>query len=238
VKVEHSTQELKAQEVGNALYGLQGMSETADVVDLLAVLLPMVQRCDGMNCMSLSQALYGVHHLEGVAQIKATLLDKLRESTPQNLDHPVHAAALMSTLQLMGNEDSTLVPPHIVTEADSHARAIEGVPQSLFERRVQSFIGTCELNTPVLFNGFHHGFEMDVFLPEEKLNLELDGPHHNKVVQKRRDERRDRYLEARHGVYVRRLTHSDWQILRQDSDSERLMAMLLRRCDAADVDVN
>ena len=74
-----------------------------------------------------------------------------------------------------------------------------------------------------------------MFLPEEKLNLELDGPQHNKVVQKRRAERRDRHLEARHGAYVRRITHTDWQLLRQDSDSERLMAMLLRRCDDADV---
>ena len=144
----------------------------------------------------------------------------------------------MSTLQLMGNADSTLVPPHIIDQADSHALAVDGVPQSLFERRVQSFIGKCGLNAPVLFNVLHHGFEMDVFLPEEKLNLEVDGPHHNKVVQKRRDERRDHYLEAKHGVYVRRITHTEWKLLRQDSDSKRLMATLLQRCDADNADFN
>jgi hypothetical protein len=229
VKVKQCREELKGQHVGNALYGLQGMSQAAAVADLLTVFVPLVQRCHGMLCMGFSQALYGVHHLEGATQLEATLLDKLRELPPQKLDTPEHAADLVSTLQLMGNEASILAPPHIIAKADSYALSIEGVPQSLFERRVHSFIGTCGLNTPVLFNTFHHGFEMDVFVPDEKLNLELDGPHHSKVVQKRRDERRDHYLEARHGVCVRRITYTDWQSLQRDSDPQRLMAMLLQR---------
>ena len=53
--------ELDAQAVGNALYGLQRMTDSREeVLRLLAALTPKVERCDGLDAQAVGNALYGL----------------------------------------------------------------------------------------------------------------------------------------------------------------------------------
>lgn len=49
---------------------------------------------------------------------------------------------------------------------------------------------------------------LDFFWPERRLNVEVDGPHHQRPIRARRDARRDELLHAR-GVIVQRFTLSE-----------------------------
>ena len=56
----------------------------------------------------------------------------------------------------------------------------------------------------VEFNTYHEtGFELDIFHPESRLNIELDGPYHRSRLA--RDNQRDRVL-AQHNITVKRLS--------------------------------
>ena len=44
VKVQQSTHDLNAQEIGNSLYGLQRMNDCDEVRELVAALVPKVRR--------------------------------------------------------------------------------------------------------------------------------------------------------------------------------------------------
>ena len=60
-KIADCREPLKAQEVGSVLYALQGMThDCAEVRDLLAVLQPKVLAAEGLNCLAIGNALYGL----------------------------------------------------------------------------------------------------------------------------------------------------------------------------------
>ena len=87
-QVQRCSEPLDAQAVGNALYGLQGMSsDNEDVRLLVRALSGQVQRCsEPLNAQAVSNALYGLlsickfvprsSYLEKVAEafLKATFL--------------------------------------------------------------------------------------------------------------------------------------------------------------------
>ena len=63
-KVESCSDALKAQSVGNALYGLQKMSsDSAEVRSLLLALVPKVESCsEALKAQNVGNALYGIVH--------------------------------------------------------------------------------------------------------------------------------------------------------------------------------
>jgi len=44
------------------------------------------------------------------------------------------------------------------------------------------------------------GFDLDLYFPELKVNVEVDGLHHGEPAQQLRDTWRDRHLEQHHGI--------------------------------------
>lgn len=46
------------------------------------------------------------------------------------------------------------------------------------------------------------GFDLDLYFPEVKVNVEVDGLHHREPAQQLRDMRRDRHLEQHHGIQI------------------------------------
>jgi len=74
-------EDLKAQEVGNALYGLQGMSsDSEEVRNLLRSLVPKVISCKGLfNAQAVGNALYG---LQGMSSDVVEVRDLLRALVP------------------------------------------------------------------------------------------------------------------------------------------------------------
>ena len=54
-------------------------------------------------------------------------------------------------------------------------------------------------------NKFIDGVELDAYIPELKLNIELDGPQHRLPYRKVEDDLRDKFLLEKHGIQTRRI---------------------------------
>jgi very-short-patch-repair endonuclease len=81
-KIEGSREELSAQAVGNALYGLQSMSsDVQEVRDVLAVLVPKIEGCrEELSAQAVGNALYGLQSMSSDAQ---EVVDVLVAMTPK-----------------------------------------------------------------------------------------------------------------------------------------------------------
>ena len=65
---------LKAQEVGNALYGLQSLGDSKEVRGLLAALTPKVQQCgEVLSAQNVGNALYGLQSLGDSIEVRGLL---------------------------------------------------------------------------------------------------------------------------------------------------------------------
>ncbi len=92
------------------------------------------------------------------------------------------------------------------------------------ERRLKRLCEAGDLPLPQ-FNVQLHGYEVDVYWPEQRLVLEIDGATaHATRAAFHRDRRRDRALAA-HGIQVLRVT---WPDLGEEL-VEQLRAILRRR---------
>ena len=65
---------LRAQHVGNALYGLQSLGDSAEVREVLAALAPKVRECgEGLGAQAVGNALYGLKSLGDSAEAREVL---------------------------------------------------------------------------------------------------------------------------------------------------------------------
>jgi hypothetical protein len=85
-KIEGCGEELDAQAVGNALYGLQGMSsDVREVKDVLAALAPKIEGCrEELSSQAVSNALRGLRSMSSdvpeVQHVLAALAPKIEAS--------------------------------------------------------------------------------------------------------------------------------------------------------------
>ena len=92
---------------------------------------------------------------------------------------------------------------------DRLAHLTDDVPRfrSRAERRARDRIRDAGLLVPLVNAWFPtiagHGYELDLWWPELRLNVEIDGPHHALPFQRAKDRRRDTDLRAR-GITVAR----------------------------------
>ena len=71
LKVQQCRKDLKAQEIGNALYGLQRMSDSnAEVRQLVAALAPKVQKCRNIDAQAVGNALYGLQRMSDSHEVQ------------------------------------------------------------------------------------------------------------------------------------------------------------------------
>jgi len=82
--------------------------------------------------------------------------------------------------------------------------------RSRAERRAREHIGNGSLVVPVVNAWFPtvggHGYELDLWWPALRLDVEIDGPHHAMPFQRAKDRRRDADLHARGVTVVRHPT--------------------------------
>jgi len=79
---------------------------------------------------------------------------------------------------------------------------------SPFESKVVGLLRTemPEICADMRQSHYIDGFELDIYLPRLKFNVEIDGKHHSKAKNQRRDLVRDKHLLTQHGIVTRRIS--------------------------------
>jgi very-short-patch-repair endonuclease len=99
--------------------------------------------------------------------------------------------------------------------------------RSRAERRARDHVRGAGLTIPLVNAWFPtiagHGYELDLWWPELRLNVEIDGPHHAMPFQRAKDRRRDADLHARGVAVVRHPTAL------VDEHPERFVRAIARR---------
>jgi len=198
-KVEGCSEALSGQQVGNALYGLQRLEMSCSVARLMRLLAPSVEMMHA-DCVFVAQALYGISHFPK---------EKLHEALIHKVEHlegPLteQCKSLIAVMHLSGEQHRM---PHNLVQALS-LQPSQPV-SSKFEREVQHIATTIIPDSQ--HNVYIDGFELDIYVPARKLNLEVDGPFHHLPRDRLWDERRDAYLRLKHGIMVLRIKWNDWQ---------------------------
>ena len=147
---------LKAQEVGNALYGLQSLGDSKEVRGLLAALTPKVQQCsEVLTPAALAMALCGLgqhffgHELYKYFQACVGELSGLKVD---------EAAALIQVYQLSGCADQIplgLAEQFRTLRSDFAAQ----IPASKTEEAVQKVRFAHDRCIPVLFQEWTHNWD-------------------------------------------------------------------------------
>jgi len=81
-------------------------------------------------------------------------------------------------------------------------------PASRMEDHVLSILQKEMPDVQLQQNEYVDGFELDLYFPEFKLNLEIDGKTHSLPTKIRRDTMRDKYLLDHHGIITWRIHHA------------------------------
>ena len=208
-KIRSCNGELNGQAVGNALYGLQGLSDSPGVKVVWLALLPLLASSQLKTHACIAQAWYGCYHLRLFAELSPLLLAQLDQlpTDPMLLAYG-NICSLVQSMHLSGHADKIPASMQVALRTLA-ARESDGA-RSRFEKDAQitlEGLPAAQWQSNVLVDGF----ELDVFLPSLRLNVELDGGHHMGVTQKRRDQRRDRYLRTVHSISVVRIGWQDWR---------------------------
>jgi hypothetical protein len=222
---------LNAQAVSDALMGLQGQLDSAEVSELLRELELYISEL-GANPAQLSsqyfqKSLYGSHHFESetAQRVHNVLINQLRSIDWDKrgvTDVSLEISPIISTLHMMAAEH------HIPSDISNMYKKFQAVPSkhaSRFEHSVQATIrdmGVC------MDSNYKHdcGFELDLYFPAVKFNLEVDGPHHLRAVRQRYDTRRDRFLNSQ-GIVVHRLSLQEWSSTSSSKSRSDMLKQIL-----------
>lgn len=205
-KIERSKGELTSQQLGNGLYGLQRMGSEEEVVRIIQIMQrKTVASCD---LRSIHDSLYGLLEKDDSdsSALRETIVSQLQslgeavaveEVSVVTLTQSLHLSALVEKIprwlsrryeELLAGASSS-----ILGSSETERRLVESLL-----RRLPSAMKTEQ-------SKLIDGFELDLYFPQQKYNLEVDGPQHCWPSHQLRDRRRDQYLEKSYGIKVRRL---------------------------------
>lgn len=212
-KMAAMNEKIDASYLCSALYGLQGMDSRIVPLELLEEFyVRLCEHEEHLEERSVCDALYGIQNMKNPAadKIRHLLMGTLGKNKDVCIWDRCHIMRLMQALSLsnMG------VPPWLNDKyrecVDSQSSDVSPFPHENKIRNVLKWV----LPGKIMTNYFIDGFEMDFYYPDLKLNLELDGRDH--VYKRTRDERRDKYLAARHGIKTLRFTLNEGEDLRSE----------------------
>ena len=223
-----------SQAVGNALYGLQGMSsEYAEVRGVLLALTEKVSGCkDALSPIHIAQVLLGPVNCEFEIAWDP-FFSKLLLSVACELDkHGLHDNLVISqSFELIDRKDSSLVKSLAdmglySTFKDTKAKLQEKVeeqvkaqgkqsPRSAQEKKYLKLAKSAFQSMPSVTvgnNEYLHFFESDIVITtvdangdKRVVNVEIDGIHHGSSKKKRFCALRDSCLRDKHGIEVFRI---------------------------------
>jgi hypothetical protein len=160
------------------------------------------------RCRTLDPRDATTHHGIPITTPARTLVDLASTMTVHQLANVIHEAAFRkrfdpeATTQAMarapGRTNHTLL-----AALQAHASGSAGTKSALEDRFLEAWKGPLpNVNTKV------HGIEVDLYWPDERLAVEIDGSGHDRPRTRDEDERRDEVL-GRNGIRVVRLRSGD-----------------------------
>jgi hypothetical protein len=195
-KMARSTEPLRAQNIGNGLYGLRGHSLSSEWALLLAQMLSMQQ-------LSEHPAFVDV-----VCVLQSCVLVSFDQT-------PLYAS--FERFQLMSMFDAAMERLRVAFKsrvaAEESSRAFQSDAEREYAKAIMAFAeAKLPSKTSVTFNVYLDCFEADAVVRfvdqmgrEMVVNIEIDGPHHRRSRKKRFCSSRDEYLERAHSVQVIRI---------------------------------
>jgi very-short-patch-repair endonuclease len=218
-KIEGPGQNLLAQHIGNALYGLQGMDDRLEQVRaLFGALEGQLELFDGiMLPLDAAQAIQGLldrkspsaSHIRELVGAKVTVQ---RESDPEQTILHLASVMLIDGMALPASVSAAY--GDALARECARAEGRRSRCTSKFEANVVQRLE--KLNPSFSFQAntrIVDGLEMDIYFPDLKLNIELDGPSHRARTTRSFNSKRDVHLQKK-GIHVHRIN-----ILRRTTSS-------------------
>ncbi|MFH1653193.1 MAG: DUF559 domain-containing protein, partial [Pseudomonadota bacterium] len=218
-KIDESGAILDSQEIGNALYGLQNLDAGVVPRELLLALSRKIDESGAiLDSQEIGNALYGLQDLRGTAEARY-MIDQLFDLIKNeiNLDNDIDLITLVRSVSLYDRP----LPKWLEDRYNNFIRSQESKSTN-GELKSQNVL-TKRLRETVLVNHYIDGFELDLYIPTLKANIELDGRYH--YSQRGRDAIRDRYLKGK-GIKVYRI---DLMKEGLDAGLERVIGLLGKR---------
>ena len=115
-KLQGCAEPLSGYELGNAYYGMQGLSCSSSVANILTCLLPAVISCDRLNGQEIGNALFGFRNMGSTPEVLLTLsaLSKLIERSKVNLTAQGIFISLNGLQGQRSGETSTSQPEEVL----------------------------------------------------------------------------------------------------------------------------
>ena len=196
-KTAESRAHFNGMDVGNALYGLQNLDESVVTEEFLIEIERKLDESKGeLKGQNIGNALYGLLNFNSktAISIKMKLFDLIEGVDLTEID----IKYFIQVYNLYGKNPPLWLAKLYTTLLRSHK------PRAT-EREIEAYkwLRVMFPKTEIYRGHFVDGFELDIYFPKKKLNIELDGLYH--LRQKGRDKKRDKYLLEKRGIKTIRI---------------------------------
>lgn len=201
-KISESRGVMSALQIGNALYGLQKMDSASIPKSLLAAIYKkLIVSGAEFEMKHIVSALYGIRRLGGseAEKIRSYLVGILNEKgdsmlkTQKDLDSIVQLVNLLKLPKPQWLQKKIKCVPEAISPSRLRSPT-EAIADSLLRGQ-----GIRNYQTNVLVDRY----EMDLFFPSIKLDIEIDGHYHE--ARNMQDRLRDEFLKTEYGITVERV---------------------------------
>lgn len=201
---ESNIPKLDSQCVGMSLYALQNFHKSEETIRFLKIMGQALQRDKiKLELQSLNNAIFGLQnfiHLDEIKDIRQYLEEQLEMLDTCEIS-PTNLLSLVQAVRITGLE----VPKQLAdaydvyTQKNGNTKFESRCEESAFKRLKKVFP-----QHEIVHNCYIDGFELDIFLPDLRLNIEIDGRFHKENCV--REDKRDQHLIERHKITVLRIS--------------------------------
>lgn len=203
-KIEENKSNFLIQEISNTVLGLQNMDNSVVPKKLLIVLTKKIQKSiNQLNPQTIGNIMYGLTNLYKEMKNECTplleiLLKELQNPHNKNEINIISCIIIVQSCNLM----EIKIPDHIKITYQNFKKSHPLQNVSNGEKTLTNHIKNTYKGT-ILTNTYIDGFELDIYLPEKRLNIEYDGIQHLKCTGK--DKKRDTYLLKKYNIKTVRI---------------------------------
>jgi hypothetical protein len=208
--------QLDPQHIGNMGYGVQGLDSSVVPRELLANLAAQMKnvRLDAQSIGNVGYGLLKLGECEESAQIKSILNAQLERESQNITANPLDIILITRTFSILKWE----IPLWLKEAYQNFLKNPPAPPPNNYELIVYEYLKNI-YPEEILRNYLIDGIEIDLYLPEEKLAIEIDGGIH--LRKGGRDSVRDAYLQEQYGITTQRVKMDlkNWKNQMEESTS-------------------